>query len=295
MLNKPGVTGRVQVVINPEFLREGYAFEDTMQPWRIVIGSEDKTAANKLAALYRKVYRKKIPIVITDWDSAELIKLAANVYLAHRLGFIHEIADFARLHKLDIDSIRRGVGLDPRIGLDYFQPGLGFGGSCLPKDCRIINSSESGSQFQFLTAGTALAINDRLLDNLITLLNNRLGRLQGAKIALLGVAFKPQVDDTRNSQAVRLALKLRDHGAIVISHDPYLKKTTRLPDSDLPLESDLLKAVQSSNAIVIGCAHKEFHSLKPASIASQVSSKIVCDYFGILKRTTWNKAGFEFI
>ncbi len=282
-------------MVNPEFLREGRAYEDTARPWRIVLGVDKPAAAGGLLRLYRSLYRESIPRIITDWQSAELIKLAANVYLSHRLAFIHEIADFARMAGLDLDSIRRGIGLDPRIGLDYFEPGLGFGGSCLPKDCRLINSSEATGWFQFKTARTALHINDRVIENLVKRLQQRIGPLRGKKLALLGVAFKPQVDDTRHSPAVRLALGLQRRGAILACHDPYLKNSSRVPATELPLEPDPYLVLHSATAVIIGTAHEEFRRLKPLRVARQVAGRVVCDYFGILNRKTWSQAGFEFI
>ncbi|MEW5993184.1 MAG: nucleotide sugar dehydrogenase [Candidatus Zixiibacteriota bacterium] len=295
MVNRPGARKKANVVVNPEFLREGYAYEDTSQPWRIIVGAKEKPAANALVRLYRSVYGRRIPVIVTDWESAELIKLGANVYLAHRLGFIHEMADFARMHDLDLEGIKQGIGLDPRIGLDYFEPGLGFGGSCLPKDCRLINSSESANKFEFLTAQTALAINERLLDNLVQRLHHHLGRLKGLKLALLGVAFKPEVDDTRNSQAVRLALKLKDRGATVVCYDPYLVGHSRVPDTNLPLENDITRVVKSATALIVGTAHREFRRLAPRQIGRRMARKLVCDCFNILNRKSWTQAGFEFI
>jgi UDPglucose 6-dehydrogenase len=295
LLNKTAYGGRVHLIVNPEFLREGYAYKDTAHPWRIIIGVKEKKAARSLLNLYRSVYKRSIPILVTDLKSAELIKLASNVYLSHRLAFIHEIADFARQEGLDIDTIKKGIALDPRIGLDYFQPGLGFGGSCLPKDCHLINSPELEANFEFKTARTALEINERVLDLLVDRLRNKLGRWKGKKIAILGAAFKPDVDDVRGSQAVRLALKLRSKGAMVAFFDPYLTNTERHSESNLPFETSLENAAKGASAIVIGTAHRQFLSIKPGYVAKLVNSRLICDYFGLLNRNRWMKEGFEFI
>ncbi len=295
MLNTCGGGGRIHVVVNPEFLREGRAFEDTSQPWRVVIGAKEKRAATALLELYQSLYKASIPIIVTDWKSAELIKLGANVYLSHRLAFIHEIADFVRLEGLDIGAIKQGLGFDPRIGSDYFEPGLGFGGSCLPKDCHLINSSESETEFEFKTARTALEINERILEIIVARLESTLGRLKGKKLAVMGVAFKPEVDDTRNSQPVKLALKLKDQGATVVCFDPFLKEVGRVPGTHLPLESSPELTLRSASALIVGTAHRQFRSLKPKDAAVVMQRKLVCDYFGILSHKTWMQAGFQFI
>jgi len=285
----------VKLVVSPEFLREGLAFEDTASPWRLVIGSREKRDAARLALIYRSVYPKSVPIVHTDWKSAELIKLAANVYLAHRLSFIHEIADFARQEDLDIEAIRQGIGLDPRIGLEYFNPGLGFGGSCLPKDCILLNSEEGEKDFAFETALSAMAINDRLIENLLVRLDDTLGGLKGKKIAVLGAAFKPETDDTRGSRSVLLATLMRRAGAKVALHDPHLKQVDITMEGKIPLEHDFDTALKGAAAIVIGTAHRRFALIKPDHAAALVRRKLVVDYFRILNRKGWQDAGFAFI
>jgi UDPglucose 6-dehydrogenase len=295
LLSKTVQGERIRLVVNPEFLREGYAYDDTANPWRIVIGVDRREAAAPLLNIYKKVYDKSIPVIVTDWKSAELIKLAANVYLSYRLAFVHEIADFARIHNLDMDAIRRGIGLDPRIGLDYFAPGLGFGGSCLPKDCLLINSADIAGDFRFKTARTALAINERVLDLLIVRLQKKLGQLKSVKIVILGAAFKPGVDDIRSSQAVKLGERLKKLGAQVFFFDSFLNKTGKEDVNGFPLAQQLDSAVNNASAVVIGTAHREFRSLKPERIAKLVSRKLVCDYFGLLPKKIWMKQGFEFI
>ncbi|HOD66994.1 MAG TPA: nucleotide sugar dehydrogenase [candidate division Zixibacteria bacterium] len=285
----------VKLVVNPEFLREGNALEDTARPFRIVIGSREKRDAARLAMLYRQVYRTGVPIVHTDWTSAELIKLASNVYLAYRLAFIHEIADFARREGLDLEAIRMGIGLDQRIGLDYFTPGLGFGGSCLPKDCLLINSRETGNGFTFQSAQTAMAVNEGVLENLVKMLAEKLGGLAGKKIALLGAAFKPDVDDTRDSHAVRLAELLKAKRAKVAIYEPYLAGRDRIPETEFALEKDVAAALDGAAAVIIGTAHKRLAMLRPREVAALVANKLVIDYFRVLNRGGWREAGFEVI
>jgi UDPglucose 6-dehydrogenase len=295
MLDRTAFGRNVSLIVNPEFLREGHAYEDTLTPWRIIVGVSKPDAASHLLRVYKKTYNKSIPIVVTDCKSAELIKLASNVYLAHRLAFVHEVADFARGQGLDTDTIKRGIGSDPRIGMDYFDPGLGFGGSCLPKDCRLINTRKPGNRFTFKTAQTALAINERVTDLLVERAKNTLGRLKGKKIAILGVAFKPEVDDTRSSPPIKLAMKLQKTGASVMFFDPFLKTTGDSFENNLHIEDNVEAAVRNASLLIIGTAHRRFQSIRPAHIGKLTRRKLVCDYFGLLNRHRWRQAGFEFI
>ena len=287
--------GEAKLVVNPEFLREGLAYEDTAAPWRIVVGSRDKKHGARLLMVYRTIYPKSVPIVHTDWKSAELIKLGSNVYLAHRLAFVHEIADFARRENLDIASIRQGLSLDPRIGHDYFQPGLGFGGSCLPKDCVLINSTEAKVKFEFTAATAALEVNDHVLNNLVDMLKEQLGQLKGRKIAVFGAAFKGDIDDTRGSRSVALVQKLKRRGANVALYEPLLGRADHTDEGRLPLERDPIKALRNASALIIGTPHRRFALLKPSEVASLVKRKLVIDYFRVLNRKGWRDAGFEII
>lgn len=295
LLDKAPHGREVQLVVNPEFLREGTAYEDTARPWRVVIGANDVKARQRIVQFYRKMYPKSIPIVATDCESAELIKLGANLYLSHRLAFVHEMAEYANGRGLDFTAIQQGLSLDPRVGADYFEPGLGFGGSCLPKDCYLINSKEAGSKFDFLTADTALEINDRVLTNLVAALQGRIGKLKNKKIAILGAAFKPECDDTRGSQAVKLALMLRRRGASVSIFDPYLKHSEKIVEGNLRLEHNLEQTLSGAHAVIIGTAHQQFKRVQPKKAAKLVMKRIVVDRVRILSQSNWEKYGFEFV
>ena len=231
---------------------------------------------------YRTLLSTSVPIIQTDCASAELIKLGANLYLSHRLAFIHEIAEYAHLQSLDLAAVKQAIGLDPRIGTEYFEPGLGFGGSCLPKDCYLINSRESETGFVFHTAETALEINERVLDAIVASLQTRLSRLKGKKVAILGAAFKPETDDTRGSQAVKLALKLRRRGAKVALYEPFLAGADHIVEGNLPLVHHLNETLMNAHVIVIGTAHRRFRNLRPKTVAALVKNKLVCDRFGLL-------------
>ena len=282
----------VHLMVNPEFLREGFAYEDTENPWRIVIGAENKKAASRLISFYRTVYKKTIPLFAGSWGDAELIKLASNLYLAHRLAFINEIAEFSRLENLDIDLVKEGIGGDPRIGMHYLEPGLGFGGACLPKDCRFINAPMIKKQFTFQTAKTALEINTRISELLVKKIQKELISIKNRKIAILGVAFKPETDDTRESRALELVLKLSRKGAHVNVYDPFLEKPKT---NKVKYHTDINNAIKGASILIVGCAHKQFQYIKPEVARRHVKKPLVTDYFRILNRSRWEKAGFRFI
>jgi len=232
---------------------------------------------------------------VTGAKAAELIKLSSNLYLSHRLAFVHEVAAYARKDGLDIDSILHAVSLDPRIGSQYFEPGLGFGGSCLPKDCHLVNSLQMGNRFRFRTAETALLVNDDFLNQVVEDIKAALGSVKGRKIALLGAAFKQETDDTRGSRAVELARRLRRRGARVGIFEPYLREVSRIVDGNLPLTGELNECLRGAHVIVVGSPHARFRRIQPKRAASLVRLKLVCDCFRLLNRSAWEKRGFRFI
>lgn len=295
LLDSTAYGKRIGLAVSPEFLREGRAFEDSSDPWRVVIGTNEKATAARVSKLYRKLYRPGTPIIVTDWESAEAAKLGSNVYLAHRLSFINEMAEYTRKAGLDLEAIRRIMTLDPRIGSTYFDPGLGFGGSCLPKDCHLISSLGGKNGFPFLTAVTALAINELLLDRLVLRLRDRLGNLKDRKIALYGAAFKPETDDTRGSRALQLARKLQRQKASVSIYDPYLDSLPGRLDTGIRIASSPDAALKGASALVIGTAHRRFRKLQPEQVRRLMKGIVVCDLFGILPRKRWQTAGLEFV
>jgi UDPglucose 6-dehydrogenase len=175
--------------------------------------------------------------------------------------------------------------------LNYLSPGLGFGGSCLPKDCHLINSDQAGNRFLFETAKTALSINERVLDELIDDATKRIGSLKGKKFAILGAAFKPDLDDTRGSRSVALGHKLIRRGAKVVFYEPLLPKGARIGEGQYEPERDVYAAMHNAQIIVIGTAHSAFRKLTPKRTTKPV---IVYDYFGILNHAQWTKLGYQF-
>ncbi len=203
--------------MNPEFLQEGSALKDSMEPSRIVIGADDKRSGDELARLYRKI---KAPQVRTDIRSAEMIKYASNVFLATKISYANEMADLCVRLGIDSEPVLKAAGMDPRIGGLFLKPGLGFGGSCLPKDVKALRDKGASVRYRSRLLATLLAINEAQPLEAIALLENEIGPLRGKRVAVLGLSFKGGVDDIRETRAVPLITGLLSKGASVIAFDP---------------------------------------------------------------------------
>src|SRR5579864_6808221 len=240
ILKKELPHGRVDVASNPEFLREGSAIEDFMRPDRVVIGTDSEHARSVLGHLYRPLYLLETPVVFTTLETAELIKYAANAFLATKITFINEIADLCEVVGADVQDIARGIGLDGRIGPKFLHAGPGFGGSCFPKDCQALVRSAELAETQLSIVETVLRVNDtrkrRMADRIAAIcggdvVNKTLG---GKTLAVLGLTFKPNTDDMRESPALAILPALREAGAVVRAFDPEGMREARrlMPELD---------------------------------------------------------------
>jgi UDPglucose 6-dehydrogenase len=275
-------TKGVAVCYNPEFLRQGSALIDFMAPERIVIGSDSDSAARKVAELYTKLPGETI---LTSGSSAELIKLASNSYLGLRLSFANEIAFVCESLGASFKDVSRGIGLDRRIGLEYFNPGPGWGGSCLPKD-----SSGLGYSAREIGA-TSLLIEASIESNRITKerVARRLSKLLGGdligkRIGVWGVSFKEGTGDLRGSPAIEIIEDLVALGALVSVYDPYVDIS---PSRDFHFESSAISAVQGADALVILSGWSEFRSIEPKRVHEVMRSSVIYDARGILDAESW--------
>ncbi len=295
LLDKTPHGDRVGIVVSPVQVRPGYTYEDTSRPKRVIVGAETSQYGNLVTSIFRKIYPKSVRIIRTDCQTAELIRLASSLYIAQRKSLINEIAEYSRTKGLDLETLNDAIADDPRLGEGLSGPDMGFGGSQIPSDCRILNSREAGSRFTFETAKTALYVNDLLIDGLLYRLRKRIGRLTGYKIALLGITALPDTDDCRGSRAIALALNLRQRGAEVAIFDPVVKGQDMLDQGNLPLQSNVEVAVKGASAAVIGAPHRRLAALDPSKLAKLMKEPLIVDYFRFLKRRRWEKAGFTFI
>ena len=283
------VLGRpdVGVVSNPEFLREGTAVDDFMNPDRVVIGAEDRAAAAKVAALYESL---PAPILVTDPGSAELIKYATNAFLATKLSFVNAVAAIGEEVGADIAAVLEGMGADPRVGTNFMQPGPGWGGSCLPKDSRALVALAAGAGYDFPLLRGAIAQNDDQFDRIVGKVAGRVA-LDGARIGLLGLAFKAGTDDTRASPALEIARRLVAFGAEVRAYDPVV---TAVDMAGVIVEFDPYDACRGAGAVVVATEWPELADLDPARMAEVMAELHVIDARGILDRDAWQNCGFTY-
>jgi UDPglucose 6-dehydrogenase len=279
---------------NPEFLREGTALEDSLRPDRIVVGSWDEYSVERLKEVYKPILETGTPFLSLDVETAELVKVAANAFLATKISFINAMAEVAEAAGADAVALAEAIGHDERIGKKFLRSGIGFGGGCLPKDIRgfIARAEEIG-------AGNALdflkdidQINLRRRERVIELAKNELGNLKNKKVLVLGISFKPDSDDLRDSPSLEIARKLSLLGATVAVHDPVSLPALK-DSSGLKPEQDLEVAAKDADLVILGTEWKEYRELDPSTLA--VKSKIVIDGRNALSVEKWQRAGWKVI
>jgi len=280
---------RVGYVSNPEFLSEGRGIEDFVHPDRIVIGAFEEEHGDRVAGLYEGF---GAPIVRTSVPSAEMIKLASNAFLATRISFINEIANVSEAVGADIDEVAHGMGLDSRIGTSYLRPGIGYGGSCYPKDVPFLKllAGTSGYHFQLLTA--VMEVNELQKRRLVGKLKEHLGDLPGKTVALLGLAFKPHTDDMRDAPSIVIAARLLAEGAEVRAWDPLVRGHPEL--NGVSMQRSILDAVRGADAAVIVTEWPELESLASPEILAAMRTPLIVDGRNLLDPETVRAAGFQY-
>jgi UDPglucose 6-dehydrogenase len=285
--------GLDELVTNPEFLRQGTAVHDFLHPTRIVVGSETG-AETPAVQLIRSLYHGfDAPFLVTDYASAEMIKNAANAFLATKLSFINEVADLCEAYGADVDEVVRGMGLDPRIGSSYLRPGIGFGGSCLPKElANMVSLGQARALAMPLMTGAALT-NDQRPSRIAERLSANIGGLDGARIAMLGLTFKPDTDDTRYSRSLALAEELLSRGASVVAHDPVLPADAPALPSGLERATDAASAIAGADLVVLATEWPEYRDLDWAGLAASARYPRVYDGRGVLDPDAMARAGWQ--
>ena len=277
----------------PEFLKEGSAVEDFMHPDRVVIGADrgDEEASDAVAALYEPLGGE---LVRTDVASAEMIKLASNAFLATKISFVNEIANVCEEVGADVGEVARGMGLDQRIGPSFLRAGIGYGGSCFPKDLKALKqlAGNTGYHFQLLTA--VIEVNELQKRRVVQKLNAHLGSLVGKKIALLGLAFKPNTDDMREASSLVLAPRLQGEGAEVVAYDPVAADAARDLLDGVGLCGSAMEALDGADAAVLVTEWSEFAELDWAEAASRMARPLLIDGRNFLDSSVLRGAGFEY-
>lgn len=280
---------------NPEFLREGTALEDSLAPDRIVIGSNDPLINKNLKDCYQQILDTGTPLLELDLETAELVKVSANAFLATKISFINAMAEIAEAAGADAVKLAEAIGMDSRIGKSFLRTGIGFGGGCLPKDIRgfIARADELGvgSSLKFLTEVDN--INLRRRQRVIDLAVAELEDPGHKKVSVLGISFKPDSDDLRDSPALDIALGLQSKGAQVIVHDPVSLAALEARQTGLSVAEEVLEATKDADLIILGTEWAEYRKLDPSTLNPK--TKTIIDGRNVLSVNDWQKAGFKVI
>ena len=280
------------VVSNPEFLREGSAIEDTLRPDRIVIGAPNQHAAMRLVELYAPLER---PMIITDLPSAEVIKYASNAFLAAKISFINAIANVCEAAGADVTHVMKGMGLDNRIGAAFLQAGLGYGGSCFPKDVDSLIHTAGRLGYDFRLLKSVVDINRDRAARLVETVRKVLSPLDGKTVAVLGLAFKPNTDDMREAKSVEVVQQLHAAGAAVRVYDPVATDNARaLLPAAVTYSASPYEAAQDADAVVLVTEWNEFKFLNLERLRSALRQRIVFDGRNIWEPERMRRLGFEY-
>jgi UDPglucose 6-dehydrogenase len=282
---------------NPEFLREGFAVADTLRPNRIVVGVTNDRAEAILREVYASMLEESTPWIRADVQTAELVKVAANSFLATKISFINAMAEICEVAGADVTVLARAIGYDPRIGDKFLTAGIGFGGGCIPKDIRAFMARAEelgiGESLNFLAEIDAT--NRRARNRVIDLIRRQLSQnLSSYKIAILGAAFKPDSDDVRDSPALDIALQLHAAGATVAVHDPKAIPNAKQRFPDLTFAATIIECIAGSDLVLHLTEWREYRELNPAEIISLVRSPRIIDGRNALDRGLWKSAGWDF-
>jgi UDPglucose 6-dehydrogenase len=289
------VRERAELAWNPEFLREGHALEDTLNPDRLVFGTNSESAEATLRTVYAAAIEAGTPVIVTDLATAELVKVAANAFLATKISFINAMAEVCEATGADVTLLSEALGHDPRIGRRFLNAGLGFGGGCLPKDIRafMARAGELGVPDALTFLREVDAINMRRRTRLVEITRQLVGgSLIGRRIGVLGVAFKPDSDDVRDSPALNVSGQLQLQGASVRVYDPKANGTAARLFPTLDYADTALDACKSADIVLHLTEWEEFRRLDPCSLAEVVSERIIIDARNCLNPHMWRAAGW---
>jgi UDPglucose 6-dehydrogenase len=283
------------IVSNPEFLREGAAIDDFMRPDRVVIGSPDEEAIAIVKDLYRPLYLIETPFVITSLEAAELIKYAANAFLATKISFINEIANLCDLIGCDVHDVARAMGMDGRIGRKFLHPGPGFGGSCFPKDTRALSSVARQFGGQSLIVDAVIEVNERQRAAMIPKIEKLVANLQGKLVAVLGLSFKPETDDMREAPSIDIIRGLIERGATVRAYDPVAIEEARKILPDVSYAEDEYATVEGADVLVFMTEWNQFRALDMKRIHSLMHTPKIADLRNIYEPDAMRELGFDYI
>jgi UDPglucose 6-dehydrogenase len=282
------------VVSNPEFLREGAAIEDFMRPNRIVIGAEDPQAIAIMKDLYNPLYLIDTPFVITNVVSAEMVKYASNAFLATKISFVNEMANLCEAVGADVHEVVRGMGLDNRIGRKFLHPGPGFGGSCFPKDTRAVIEMAREHGLPGHVVSAVARVNDEQIPRMVEKITQAAGTLQGKTLCFLGLAFKPQTSDTRESPAMRIIEEVVRAGGTVRAFDPAAMDEARHTLGSITYAKDAYDAAKGADVLVIATEWNEFRNLDWDRMKTALKAPVVVDLRNVYDPRHMRDLGFQY-
>ncbi len=283
------------VASNPEFLREGAAIEDFMRPDRVVIGSNEEKAIDVMKDLYRPLFLIETPIVITSLEAAELIKYAANAFLATKITFINEVANLCDAIGCDVHDVARGMGMDNRIGRKFLHPGPGYGGSCFPKDTRALTTVADQFGVETRIVDAVIEANERQRDAMIPKIEKLVGSLSGKQIGVLGLSFKPETDDMRESPAIDIIAQMIKLGATVKAFDPVAMDESRHFIEGIEYATDEYDAITGADAMIIVTEWNQFRALDLEKVKQLLRSPKIADLRNIYEPKDMRELGFEYV
>lgn len=287
---------RIEFAWNPEFLREGFAVEDTLRPDRLVVGTDSPEADRLLREVYADALSRDTPFILTDFETAELVKVAANAFLATKISFINAFSEVTETVGGDIRTLADAIGYDARIGRRFLNAGVGFGGGCLPKDIRALQAriGELGLERTMSFLDEVDKINLRRRDRVVHLVEELLGDMNGKRIAVLGTSFKPDSDDVRDSPALDIAGRLYTAGAEVCVFDPKANENSAKRFPRLDYVDSTEAAVSNADVVLLLTEWRTFKDMKPGDIEDLVKHRRIIDGRNVLNRVDWENAGWTF-
>ncbi|MBY6836406.1 UDP-glucose/GDP-mannose dehydrogenase family protein [Clostridium botulinum] len=296
VLNRRGVEYGFDIVSNPEFLREGAAVKDFTHPDRVVIGVESKKAEEIMKQIYKVLYLISVPFVVTNLETAEMIKYASNAFLATKISFINEMANICEHIGADVHHVAKAMGLDGRIGLKFLHPGPGYGGSCFPKDTQALAriAKQFGSKSEIIE--TVIKVNENQKERMVEKIKVKLEHIENKKVALLGLAFKPETDDLRESPALYIAKRLIEEGVQVNVYDPIAMENCRklYPKLEINYCKNEYEACEGVHVVVLATEWNQFRSLNLTKIIKNMSKSIFIDLRNVYDPWQMKELGFEY-
>jgi UDPglucose 6-dehydrogenase len=296
LLEQEGAPAGTSVASNPEFLREGAAIRDFKIPDRIVVGAEDEKAREVLREIYRPLFLNQAPMLFTGRRTAELIKYAANAFLAMKISFINEMANLCEVVDADVHDVARGIGLDNRIGPKFLHPGPGYGGSCFPKDTLALLQTAAEAGVEQRIVKTVVEVNDDRKAGMADRVERAMGgSVEGKRIAILGLAFKQNTDDMRDAPSIPLVNSLLERGAVISAYDPVATENARKMIAGADFANDAYAAAKDADALVVVTEWDEFRALDLDRFAKVMTGKLIVDLRNVYNRADAEEAGFDYV